>query len=238
MDARNSTLLAAAAIIMAAPAAAQTLSRGCGETVIVQRDDTLSSIADRCDVPERSLMRLNPRVDGSRDLRVGMELRTRGDRQADAGNGLGRLGSLAGNAVDSLSDFATDLGSSARDLLDRNPDLRQRMEGIEQSLRNAGTGPVRGSVSVSPTEAATGGSLNVSAQGLPPDAPVVIGVGRPQAAYEVLQNARTSSDGTLQMDVRVPDWAADPTRLAVVVAAESGDWTLQSQLIRVTGSRP
>uniref|UniRef100_UPI0035E3F4CD LysM peptidoglycan-binding domain-containing protein n=1 Tax=Microvirga soli TaxID=1854496 RepID=UPI0035E3F4CD len=37
--------------------------------------DTLSGIAERCDVPERRLMRLNPQVEGSRDLRVGMELR-------------------------------------------------------------------------------------------------------------------------------------------------------------------
>lgn len=238
MGARNSTLLVVAAIMMATPALSQTPSPGCGETVTVQRGDTLSSIADRCDVPERGLMRLNPRIEGSRDLRVGMELRTRGDRQSDAGNGLGQLGSLAGNAVDSLSDFATELGSSARDLIDKNPDLRQRMEGVEQRLRNAGTGSVQGSVSVTPTEAATGGSLNVSAQGLPADTPVVIGAGRPQAAYEVLQNARTSSNGTLQVAVRVPDWAADATRLTIVVAAEGGDWTIRSQPIRLTGAKP
>ncbi len=238
MGARKSTLLAAAAIMTAMPALSQTQPPGCGETVRVQRGDTLSSIANRCDVPERRLMRLNPRVEGSRDLRVGMELRTRGDTQSDDRNGLGQLGSLAGSAVDSLSDFAADLGSSARDLLDRNPDLRQRMEGIEQRLRNAGTGTVPGSVSVTPTEAAPGGSLNVSAQGLPPDAPVAIGAGRPQAAYEVLQSARASSNGTVQVTVQVPDWAADATRLAIVVAAESGAWTIRSQPIQVTGSKP
>jgi hypothetical protein len=167
-----------------------------------------------------------------------MELRARGDRQSDAGNGFGQLGSLAGNVVDGLSDFATDLGSSAQDLLDKNPDLRERMEGVEQRLRNAGTGSVQVSVSVSQAEATTGGSLNVSAQSLPPDTAVVIGTGHPQAAYEVLQKARTSSDGTVQMDVRVPDWAADTPRLAVVVAAEGGDWTIRSQPIRVTGSKP
>lgn len=238
MGARSSTLLAAAAILLVTPALSQTPLPGCGETVTVQRGDTLSSIAARCDVPERRLMRLNPRVEGSRDLRVGMALRTRGNGQSDAGKGLGQLGSLAGNAVDSLSDFATDLGSTARDLLDRNPDLRQRMEGVEQRLRNAGTGSVQGSVSVSPTEAAPGGSLDVSAQGLPPDAPVAIGAGRPQAAYEVLQSARASSNGTVQVTVRVPEWAADATRLAIVVAAESGDWTIRSQPIQVTGSKP
>jgi murein DD-endopeptidase MepM/ murein hydrolase activator NlpD len=136
MGARNSALLTLVAIIMAAPAVPQTPPPGCGDTVTVQRGDTLSSIAERCEVPERSLMRLNPRIQGSRDLRVGMELRARGDGQSDAGNALGQLGSLARGAVgtlsETLSDFATDLGSSARELLDRNPDLRQRLEGFEQ----------------------------------------------------------------------------------------------------------
>lgn len=242
MDARYSALLAVAAIMMAAPAGSQAPPPGCGDTVTVQRGDTLSSIAERCDVSERSLMRRNPRVEGSHDLRVGMELRARGDGSSDAGDALGQLGSFARGAVgtlsDTLSDFATGLGSSARELLDKNPDLRQRLEGFEQRLRNSGTGAGQGSLSVSPMEAAIGASLNVSAQGLPPDTPVVIGAGRPQAAYEVLKNARTSSDGSLQVSVRMPDWAADTPRLAVVVAAENGDWTIRSQPIRVTGAKP
>ncbi|WP_414476032.1 LysM peptidoglycan-binding domain-containing protein [Microvirga sp. M2] len=241
MGARGSALLAVA-IIMAGPAVSQTPPPGCGDTVTVQRGDTLSSIAERCDVPERSVMRLNPRIEGSRDLRVEMQLRARGDGQSEAGNALGQLGSLARGAVstlsDTLSDFATGLGSSARELLDKNPDLRQRLEGFKQKLRNSGADTVHGSLSVSPTEAAVGGSLNISAQGLPPDTPVVIGASRPQAAYEVLQNARTSSDGSLQMIIRIPDWAADTPRLAIVVAAENGDWSIRSQPIRVTGSKP
>jgi hypothetical protein len=73
---------------------------------------------------------------------------------------------------------------------------------------------------------------------LPPDIPVVIGAGRPQAAYEVLEKARTSSGGSLQLTVQIPDWAADTSRLAIVVAAESGDWTIRSEPIQVTGSKP
>lgn len=62
--------------------------------------------------------------------------------------GLGRLGSLAGQAVGTLSDFAQNPGSSAEDLLDGNPDLRQRMESVERRLQSSGTGSVEGSVSV------------------------------------------------------------------------------------------
>jgi LysM repeat protein len=222
-----------ACALLPSVALSQTQSSGCGDAVTVERGDTLSSIAERCDVTERSLMRLNPRIEGSRDLRVGMQLDVRGD----VGEGLGRLGSLAGQAVGTLSDFARNLGSSAQDLLDRNPDLRQRMESVERQLQSSGTGPVKGSVSVSPTEIASGETLTMSAQGLPPNVPVVIGAGRRQAAYEIIERARTSSDGTLRMNVRVPEWAADVRQLAVVVAAENSDWSIRSEPITVTGSK-
>ncbi|WP_425487069.1 hypothetical protein [Microvirga makkahensis] len=179
------------------------------------------------------MMRLNPRIEGSRDLRVGMQLDVRGD----VDEGLGRLGSLAGQAVATLSDFARNLGSSAQDLLDRNPDLRQRMESVERQLQSSGTGSVKGSVSVTPTEVASGETLTVTAQGLPSDTPVVIGAGRRQAAYEIIERARTSSDGTLRMNVRVPDWAANMRQLAVVVAAENSEWSIRSEPITVTGSK-
>jgi LysM repeat protein len=222
-----------ACTLLPSVALSQTQPSGCGDAVTVQRGDTLSSIAERCDVTERSLMRLNPRIQGSRDLRVGMHL----DVSGNVGEGLGRLGSLAGQAVDTLSDFARNLGSSAQDLLDRNPDLRQRMESVERQLQSSGTGSIKGSVSVTPAEIATGETLTVTAQGLPSDTPVVIGAGRRQSAYEIIERARTSSDGTLRMNVRVPDWTTDMRQLVVIVAAENSEWSVRSDPITVTGSR-
>ena len=223
-----------ACALLPSVALSQAQSSGCGNAVTVQRGDTLSSIAERCDVTERSLMRLNPRIEGSRDLRVGMQL----DVNGDVGEGLGRLGSLAGQAVGTLSDFARNLGSSAQDLLDRNPDLRQRMESVERRLQSSGTGSVKGSVSVTPAEIAPGATLAVTAQGLPSDTPVIIGVGRRQSAYEVIEQTRTASDGTLRMNVRVPDWATDMRQLTIVVAAENSEWSVRSAPITVAGSRP
>lgn len=217
-------------------AMAQTPSPGCGDKIAVRRGDTLSSIAERCDISERRLIRLNPSIEGSRDLRVGMELQA-GEDGARGSDTLGRLGSFAGEAVDTLSDFARDLGSSAQDILDRNPDLRKRLERFDQQLRGGGAGPGQGTVSVTPNEAPVGESLTVTAQGLPPDTPVVIGIGRPQAAYEVVEQSRTGSDGGLRMDVRIPDWAADMDRLSIAVAAENGAWTIRSQPVRVTGTK-
>ena len=56
------------------PLAAQT---ACGAKAVVQRGDTLSRIAERCEISEGDLLRANPDVEGSADLRVGMELSLR-----------------------------------------------------------------------------------------------------------------------------------------------------------------
>lgn len=215
-------------------ASSQTQASRCGDTVTVQRGDTLSSIAERCDITERNLMRLNPRIEGSRDLRVGMQLDTHGN----SGEGLGRLGSLAGQAAGTLSDFARNLGSSAQDIFASNPDLRQRMENFERQIQASGTGSVEGSVSVTPKEITSGETLTVTAQGLPADTPVVIGAGKRQAAYEIIERTRTGSDGTLRMNMRVPDWVTGMRQLAVVVAAENDDWNIRSEPVTVTGSQP
>jgi hypothetical protein len=219
----------------ALPAVAQ-VPPGCGDKIAVMRGDTLSSIADRCDVTERTLIRLNPNVDGSRDLRVGMELQTRDKAGSGASSALGQLGALAGEAADTVSGVARELGSSVKDFMDKNPEVRQRLERFDRQLRGSESNSVQGTLSVSPMQGAVGDALTVTAQGLPPNTPVIIGAGRPQAAYEVIDQARTGSDGTLQTSIWIPDWAMD-NRLAVVVAAQNDEWRIRSKPIDVTGAK-
>jgi hypothetical protein len=71
---------------------------------------------------------------------------------------------------------------------------------------------------------------------LPQNVQVVLGVGAPQAAYDVIQTARTGADGTLRAAIRVPDWAGDLKRMVLVVAAEDGSWSVRSEPL-VTGTR-
>ncbi len=244
MDRCFVALAVLAAIIAAGAASAQTSSASCGDAVNVQRGDTLSRIAERCDVTERSIMRLNPRIEGSRDLRVGMQIRIRNDGGSGTGNtALDRLGSIAGETANSLAGLARDLGSSAQDILDKNPDLRQRLEGIGQRLSGASGGPnraeppVQGTITVTPAQAAAGASVEVSAQALPKDVAVVIGISAPEAAYEVIDRARTAPDGRLQRSIRVPDWASDLNRIVVVVASETGAWSARSAPVQITGGK-
>lgn len=233
-----SSIAALAALgLLTLPASGQTVAGPCGDTVVVQRDDSLSSIAERCDVPEGRLIRLNPRIEGSRDLRVGMELRTRRDGETTAGSVLDRLGSVAGETADALSGIARDLESSAKGFLERNPEIGRRLERFEDRLRGSGTASISGTVTAARVDTGSGEALAVTAQGLPPDTPIALGIGRPQAAYEIVEQVRTKADGTLERNVPIPDWAARMSRITVVVAAENGEWSIRSQPVRLEGQK-
>jgi hypothetical protein len=88
-----------------------------------------------------------------------------------------------------------------------------------------------------PMTGAVGETLTVSARGLPSDTTVIVGAGRPQAAFEIVERARTSADGTLQVSIRIPDWAAEARHLTIVVAAEDDSWRIRSQPITVMGAK-
>jgi LysM repeat protein len=193
--------------------------------VTVVRGDTLSRIAERCNVSEGRLMRANPRVDASDDLRAGMQLKL----SAGADRALtDRFRSFADQAGDTLSGLANDIGSSVDDLLDKNPDLRSRLRSVGDRLNIPGVNAETAKVSVSPERGAVGSSVTVSAVGLPPDRPVVIGAGPPGQAYEVLDRGRTTPAGTLQATVEIPRSAEIGKPLRIVVSGAEGQWSARS----------
>jgi LysM repeat protein len=226
-----------AALLLPASAVAQTGPSPCGSTATVERNDTLSRIAERCDVPERRLIRANPTVEGSRDLRVGMKLQL-GSDDGGASRALDSLGSLAGEAADALAGVARDAQSTVNDILEKNPDLRQRLERFGATVTpDRPAAPAAPSVAVTPMRTSGGETLTVSATGLPKDSQILIGVGAPQAAYEVVERVRSGSDGEARVDLRVPDWAADLNRIVVTVTDEAQSWKVRSGAIMVTGTR-
>lgn len=232
---RHPLLVAAATISMgvlgSAPAWPQA---GCGATAVVQRGDTLSRIAERCNVSEGRLLSANPQVQGSDDLRVGMELKLSGSNGSRVVDRLHNYADEAGNA---LSGLAHQFGSSVEDLLNKNPDLQQRLRGLGDRLNVPGVDADKAQVTVSPQSGPTGTAVTVSGVGLPPNAPVVIGAGLPRQAYDTLDHARTSPDGTLQATVQVPESASGEKRLVFVVAGAQGEWTVHAPVFEVTGTR-
>jgi LysM repeat protein len=231
-------------LALAVPARAQ-----CGRQVEVQQGDTLSSIATRCDVTEAKILDLNPKIEGSRDLRAGMTLslaapaaQDRAARAREAGESLlGRLRSYAREAGDAVEGAAESVTSSVEDFVKQNPDLHQRVRKLGQRLNIPGMEKAEAQVSLSVRKGPPGTTVTLSAIGLPADQRLEIGGGPPESDYAVLEQARTSRDGTLQVTVQVPK-DADPKRdFIFVVAAPTLNVAARSasfDVVETTGAAP
>jgi LysM repeat protein len=229
---------AIAAVSLAATTAQVEAQSGCGPSVTVARGDTLSEIAERCDVSELAILRANSGITGSADLQVGMELKIRdGAAGFSLDRAAGRLKSFAQEAGDTLEDLAAKVGSSVEDLLNSNPDLHQRLRQLGDRLSIPGVDASKAQISLEPPSGPPGTAVTISAVGLPANAPVTIGGGAPRAAYEILDRAWTSNDGTLQATVRVPEWAADTRRFVFAIANADGTLKARSPAFQIAGVR-
>jgi hypothetical protein len=79
-----------------------------------------------------------------------------------------------------------------------------------------------------------GTPVTLSAIGLPPNQRVEIAGGAPEDDYEIIETARTSTEGTLQVTVELP-MRADPQRdFIFVIASPTIDVALRSARFDVT----
>lgn len=222
----RSALPIAVLSITVAMTALDTAHAQCGNHVEVQEGDSLSSIAKRCEVTEAKILDLNPKVEGSRDLRAGMRLTlappSSSERAAKAREAteslLGRLKSYARDAGQSIEGAVETATRSVEDFVQRNPDLHQRVRKLGQRLNIPGMEKVEAQVSISVRRGAPGTPVTLSAIGLPANQRVDIAGGAPDGDYDVLESARTSSEGTLQVTVQLPE-GADPQRDYIFVIA-------------------
>lgn len=207
----------------------------CGDAALVARGDTLSRIAQRCDVSEAALLAANPGVRDSGDLEVGTRLRLqRGTAQANSrlDQATDRLGAFASRTGEALEGIAGEIGSSVEDLLGKNPNLRDQLRQLGVPGLSAPATPP--TLAIFPQGGPPGTSVTLSAIGLPANAAVVIGGGPRRTAYEVLERARTTGDGTLDAAVRVPGWAAGAGPFVFVVAAGERGIRVRSDPFAVT----
>jgi hypothetical protein len=131
--------------------------------------------------------------------------------------------------------------SSVEDFVKQNPDLHQRVRKLGQRLNIPGMEKAEAQVSLSVRKGAPGTSVTLSAIGLPPNQRLEIGGGPPDGDYDVLEQARTSQDGTLQVTVQLPA-GADPKRdFIFVVAAPALNVAARSatfDVVETTGATP
>lgn len=228
--------VAAACLLLAGAAWSQPVrSPSCGDAVAVVRGDTLSRIAQRCDVGEGALLAANPRVRDSGDLEVGARLslqREPSDDRSQPNDAAGRLNALASRAGRALEGIAGDVGSSVDDLLGQSPALREQLRQLGLPGIDARAEPP--TVAIFPRQGPPGTAVTLSAIALPANAAVVVGGGPPRTAYEVLERVRTTGEGTLDATVRVPAWAADAGSFVFVVASAGRDVRVRSDAFTVT----
>lgn len=183
----------------------------------MQPGDTLSAIAQRCAASEGAILAVNPYIDGSGDLQVGTTVRieARDSTRTRVARTISRFAKQTNQALDRLTD---QLDTSTRDILDRNPDLKSRLENLGSQLGLADI-PSEGSLSVAPQSGASGSTATVTGTNLPKNTSVVVGAGAPGVAYRVLQASGTTATGTIEVSVQVP--TEQPASQIVFVVADA-----------------
>ncbi|MEF2074134.1 LysM peptidoglycan-binding domain-containing protein [Consotaella aegiceratis] len=217
---------------LCAPALAQDVAGDCGDQTVVEPGDTISAIADRCDVSEFTILRANPSIQGSDDLAVGSTV----DLTTTAGGAMKRLGSLADQAGEELGQAAqgvgSAIGSSVNDFLERNPQINQRVRDLGQKI-GVTDGEEPADVSIEPESGAPGSTVTLSATGLPKDVDVVIAGGGRRSAYTVLDEAHTTPEGTLQASVELPGDVERDTSYRLSVRDKDGAWKATAPLFAI-----
>lgn len=217
-------------------ALAQTGETRCGDETQVRAGDTLSGLAERCGITEARILDLNPKIEGSKDLRPGMtlnlavpsteEVATWG-REASQSL-LGRLKSYATEAGRRIEGAVENVSQSIEDFIEQNPDLHHRIRKLGERLNIPSLRKVEAQVSLSVRRGAPGTPVTLSAIGLPPNQRVEIAGGAPDDEYRIIETARTSAKGTLQVTVELPTWADSQRDFIFVIASPKIDVAVRS----------
>lgn len=213
----RSVILTIALFLCGAPfASAQNVASPCGDSVEVRRGDTLSALAERCEVPEGRLLAANPTLDGSSDLIIGQSISTRSAARQAGERLWGDVKGAVGQTSEALQGVASGLNGTAQDILDKNPDLRSRVESLGSSLGVSGN-QATAAPTVEVTTRQGQATMDVAAAGLPTDTAVLINVGPVGAASQEVAQARTAADGTLRQNVPLPDWLPAGKRAVLTI---------------------
>jgi hypothetical protein len=75
-------------------------------------------------------------------------------------------------------------------------------------------------ISVFPLSATVGMEIQVKGQGFPLDRDLVVGIGRVNSEYDVIDQVHSDADGSLQTTVVIPDYVEPEDQWVIVVATE------------------
>lgn len=195
---------------------AQDVAPSCQDQILVERGDTLSAIAERCDISEARILAANPRLEGSSDLVIGQVLATQSVGKQVGDNLWGSFKGAVGQTGDALEGVAKGVNSSAQEILDRNPNLRSGIDSLGATL----TGRASGRVTLKLLPATPEADVEITATDLPANQAVRLNVGAVGAASESVREARTSADGTLTESIVLPGWLPAQKQVVVTITDE------------------
>ncbi|WP_323767462.1 LysM peptidoglycan-binding domain-containing protein [Marinovum sp.] len=195
----------------------------CGATYEVAAGDTLYSISQSCRVSLARIMDLNPSLGNPRDISVGTRLQlVAGDDAAQPRDDVPRGGErYEVQAGDTLYSIARRFGVSVLELISENGELDPSQLDIGEIIGIPDDRPAA-TVEVSPRSGTAGTRVTVSASNLRPDDYVTIGAGRRAAEWQALREVQVDSDGDLQAEVALPDYADAGDTLIFVVDTDRG----------------
>lgn len=195
---------------------AEQLDGQCERVVTVRRGDTLSDIAEYCDVPVRALLEVNGWTN-PRTLRVGQRL---------------RVPNVRGEVYEGAA-FRTPYRAPYREerVVERvveRPVIVEREVPVERRS-NVRYEPA---VTLAPREPRLGQEVRIHIDDLPPNADIVLMLGADRGSLRELQRARTDASGRYTSRIRF-DGGYSHDRAIIGVRAPSHDIVTYTDPVRV-----
>jgi LysM repeat protein len=122
---------------------------------------------------------------------------------------------------DTLGQIAISFGTTVEAILEANPDIDDPNRiYVGERLRIPVDDADRAEVVIAPTNGEPGTDVRLTAEGLPAEETLAVGVGRVDSEFDVVDRANSDAQGQLSLDVPIPEYAETGERWVVVL-----EWT-------------
>ena len=194
----------------------------CGDTYTVVRGDTLSKIAQKCQVSYDTILKANPEIKNINLIYAGQVIRLKADTSIPVTGG-----TYVVVKGDYLSKIAKAYGTTVAELLRVNPQIKNASLIYVGQVINLPTGTTTGggttgtNISLSVITAKPGGAVTVKVWGFPANADIDLRIGIQNAAYTAVVDGKTDAKGEATVAITIPASAKAAEKWVVKVQTTS-----------------
>lgn len=194
----------------------------CGDTYTVVRGDTLSKIAQKCQVSYASIVSANPEIKNVNLIYAGQVIRLKADTSIPVTGG-----TYVVVKGDYLSKIAKAYGTTVAELLRVNPQIKNASLIYVGQVINLPSGTTTGggttgtNVSLSVASAKPGAAVTIKVWGFPANADIDLRVGIQNAAYSLVIDRKTDAKGEDTYTFNLPATAKAGEKWVVKVQTTS-----------------